>query len=226
MTNRTQYFTDAVQAYRNKLRGIWADYDEKMRRLEQYKGSKGYDKDKAKADAERDAAISALQDTYRETLFKITDRMRESATTREMIAPTQEQLALLQALQMREKIDRNELEQAGRTLKDCPVALSVLDEIATKQEIYGLRFTSGSTSGILDHINALEESAKRLCKLQKCNSRYEMGMRSSIYNPNHEHNAMYSFRIDKDVESVADTMELFGGIDANALPYFEDAVNN
>ena len=36
-------------------------------------------------------------------------------------ADMQEELALLQALKMRDKISRDELEQAGRTLKDSPV---------------------------------------------------------------------------------------------------------
>lgn len=222
--DRTRQYHDTTKEYRKALGDVWAAYDKKMQSLEEYRGSKGYDKDKAAADAERDAAIDGLQAEYKGKYARIIEGMRESATTRSMIAPTAEQLALLQALQMREKIDRNELEQAGRTLKDCPVALSVLEEIAQKQEIHGLRFTSGSTSGVLACIDGLAESAKRICALDKPNSRRDMAMRNSIYNPDHDHRAMYSFRIDKDTESVRESMELFGGV--SDLASFEAAVNN
>lgn len=227
---RTRHYYEACTGYRQSLRSIWADYDKKMQRLEQYKGSAGYEKEKAEADKERDTAIKALQSEYRDKFNGILKGMRESATTRSMTPPTQDQLALLQALKMRDKISRDELEQAGRTLKDSPVCLSVLEEIAQNltektgsHEYYGLRFVTESTSGILGCIDSLAESAKRICSLNKCDSRAEMAARSSIHNPEWESNAMYSFRVDKDVTSTRDAMEFYGGV--QNLASFEAAVN-
>ena len=229
-TERTRHYYEACNGYRQSLRGIWAAFDKEMQRLEQYKGSTGYEKEKADAERKRDDDIKALQSEYREKFSGILKGMRESATTRAMIAPTQEQLALLQALKMREKIGRDELEQAGRTLKDSPVCLSVLDEIArdmgkktNSPAYYGLRFSTESTSGILSCIDSLTESAKRICSLNKCDSKAEQAERASIYSTEHTHNALYSFRTDRDVSSVREAMETFGGV--QSLDSFEAAVN-
>ena len=227
---RTRHYYEACTGYRQGLRGIWADFDKKMQQLERYKGSAGYEKEKAEAEKARDAAITALQTEYRDKFNGILKGMRESATTRSMTPPTQEQLALLQALKMRDKISRDELEQAGRTLKDSPVCLSVLQEIAQNlmektgsHQYYGLRFETESTSGILSCIDGLAESAKRICGLKKCDSRADMAARSSIYNPEWESNAMYAFRVDKDVNSTREAMEFYGGV--QNLESFEAAVN-
>ena len=227
---RTRHYYEACTGYRQNLRSIWAEYDQKMLRLDQYKGSAGYEKEKAEAEKMRNDAIKALQDEYRGKFDGIIKGMRESATTRSMTPPTQEQLALLQALKLRDKISRDELEQAGRTLKDSPVCLSVLEEIAQNlsektgsHEYYGLRFATESTNGILSCIDGLAESAKRICSLNKCDSRAEQAARASIYSPEYTHNALYSFRVDHDVSNTREAMEFYGGV--NNLESFEAAVN-
>ena len=50
-----------------------------------------------------------------------------------------------------------------------------------------------------------------------------MAARSSIYNPEWESNAMYAFRVDKDVNSTREAMEFYGGV--QNLESFEAAVN-
>lgn len=227
---RTKHYYEACTGYRQSLRNIWKDFDTKMQQLEKYKGSAGFEKDKAAAEKERDAAIKAVQSEYADRFNDILKGMRKSATTRSMTPPTQEQLALLQALKMRHKISRDELEQAGRTLKENPVCLSVLEEIAQdlidktgSNEYYGLNFVTESTNGILSCIDGLTESAKRICSLNKCDSRADMAAHKSIYNPAYSHDALYSFRVDKDVSSTREAMELFGGV--SNLESFEAAVN-
>lgn len=228
---RTRHYYNACKEYRQKLRGIWAAYEKKMQSVEQYKGSAGYEKDKAKAERERDAAISELQQEYRKSFTNIIDGMRTSATTRSMVPPTQDELALLQALKMRDHISRDELEQAGRTFKNSPVCLSVLEEIVqnltdkhSTHEYVGLHFATESTKGIMRCIDELEESAKRICKLDKCDSKSEMLERRNIYNPGHvDAVSLYSFRVDHDVDSIGDAMSFFGGV--RNLESFEAAVN-
>lgn len=220
---RTKHYYNAVTDYRKALRRIWSEFDEKTRRLERYAGSEGYEADIAKAAQERDEAIKALQYEARQRFDGILEGMRESAQKRPMVPPTQDQLALLSALKMREKVTRDELEQAGNTLKDSPVCLSVLEEIAEKNEVYSLRFSKVSTSGILKNIESLTESARRICKLNKCDSRGEMSARASRYSPDYDPQAFYSFRIDKDVEDVREAMRYFGGVEN--MDVFAEAVN-
>ena len=221
--NRTEHYYNAVQSYREGLRAIWADYDKAMQRIEAYKGSTGHDKEAKELENKRKEATAALQSEYRGKFDNILQGMRQSATTRPMVAPTQEQLALLQALKMRDKLTREELEQAARTLKDSPVSLSVLDEIATKNELLGLHFGAESTSGILAAIDGLAESAKRICALDKCDSKAEMVARKSIYSPDYDSNALYSFRVDTDFSNEAEALEFLGGI--RNMQSFRDAVN-
>ena len=220
---RTRHYYEASTSYRDKLRGIWAEYDKKMQSLEQYKGSKGYEDDKAKADKERDDAISRLQAEYKVKFKNILDGMRESAATRCMIPPTTEQLNLIQALKLRSKVTRDELQQAGNTLKDNPVCLSILDEIARDNEIVGVHYGAESTASIHEHIDALADSAKRICSLKKCDSRREL--HTSPHDPQHTPGMrdLYTFRIDRDTEGIRDAMELYGGV--SNLASFEAAVN-
>lgn len=228
---RTRHYYNACTEYRQRLREIWAAYEKKMQSVEQYRGSVGFEKDKAKAERERDAAISELQKDYSKRFTNIIDGMRTSATTRSMVPPTQDELALLQALKMRDRISRDELEQAGRTFKNSPVCLSVLEEIVQDlsdrhgaRDYLGLRFATESTRGIMKCIDDLEESAKRICKLDKCDSKAEMLERRNIYNPGHvDAVSLYSFRVDHDVDSIGDAMSFFGGV--RNLESFEAAVN-
>lgn len=229
-SERTRHYYETATKYREGLRSIWADYDKKMQRIEQYKGSKGYEDDKVAADKERDTAIKALQREYVEKFNSILKGMRESATSRTMTPPTQSQLALLQALKMRDRISRDELEQAGRTLKDSAICLSVLEEIAQNlmktsesHEYYGLHFATESTASILNCINSLAENAKRICSLNKCDSKRDMIARANIHNAEWDSNALYSFQVDHDVSSTREAMGYFGGV--SDLESFEAAVN-
>ena len=220
---RTRHYYEASAGYRDKLRSIWADFETEMVKIEQYAGSKGYAKEKAKLEKSRDEEISRLQNEYRVKFDSILKGMRESASTRCMIPPTTEQLNLIQALKLRSKVTRDELQQAGNTLKDNPVCLSILDEIARDNEFIGMHYGAESTASIHEHIDALADSAKRLCSLKKCDSRKEL--HTSPYDPQHTPGIsnLYTFRIDRDTESIRDAMELYGGV--SDLASFEAAVN-
>lgn len=220
---RTRHYFEAVKGYRSGLRDIWGKHDADMRRLEQYKGSKGYEKEVKDLVKGRKSAVEALQREYVKRFSSILSGMRESATSRPMIAPTPEELALLQALKMREKISVDELEQAARTLKKNPICLSVLDEIAEKNEIRGVHYGAESTASVMEHIDSLAESAKRICALDKCDSRQEMVARASIYSPEHTENALYSFQVDRDFISEEDALAYLGGV--NNTQAFREAVN-
>ena len=228
MIERTKFFYERATHYRQALRDIWAEFDTAAARLEQYRGSKGYEEQIEAAEKDRDERVKALQAETRADFNVILAGMRQSATSQEMNPPTAEQLALLQALQMRERVSRDELMQAARTLKECPVALSVLQEIGERQEPRFLLnhqgFAVESTKSILAHIDELSSSAKRICALNKPDSRGDMTERASFHHGGQGVNALYSWRVDRDVSSVSECMELFGGV--SDLKAFESAVNS
>lgn len=210
--NRTGKYYENVTSYRKNLTDIWADYEAGMKSIEPYKGSDGYAKKAAELEQARRSKIKETQADYRTRFNGIVAGMRMSAKGRSMDTPTQEQLALLTALKMRDKISRDELEQAGRTLKDSPVCLSVLDEIAERMEYRGMRFATESTNSILQSIDRLEDSARRICALDKPNSRREQAARASVHSTEWSHDALYSFHVDQDVATEEEAMAAFGGV--------------
>jgi hypothetical protein len=221
--SRTQEYYEKSVNYRKELKAIWDAYETRIAQIERYKGSNGYAEDKKRAENERDNSINALQGIYRTAFFEIIRKMRESAYNQTMSAPSAEQLALLQALKMREKITRDELEQAARTLANSPVCLSVLDEIADKMEYHGVHFGGESTDSIIKHIDELADNANRICSLNKCNTKREMV--EAYSNHTADGNALYSFKVDRDdISSASDAMEYYGSI--RDVAAFEKAVNN
>lgn len=225
MVERTRYFFETVQRYRKELRYIWTLYGEEMLRLERYEGSAGYADEAAKAAKARDEKIKGIQTETRKTLNGLLDGMRKSAKSQSMTPPTSEQLALCQLLQMREKVTRDELEQASRTLKGCPAALSVLEEIGMRQDhpIVGMNLLGESTAAILRHIDSLADSAARICALNKPDSRGEMTERASVHHGGQGVAALYCYRIDQDVSSVEEAMARFGNV--SNYKEFSAAVN-
>ena len=222
---RTEHYFELVKNYRGELRHIWAEYDNTVQRLGRYKGSEGYTEEVARAAAKRDSAIADLQKEYKTRFACVVSGMKESALNLSMIAPTQEQLAILSALKMRETLTRDELEQAGRSLKGCPVALAVVNELAKKHEIHGVHNYGGlSTTAILEAVDTLADNAKRLCDLQRCDSKREMVERASVYSPNWTPGALRSYRVDYDPENLENAMGVFGGVEN--LENFSAAVDN
>ena len=222
---RTKHYYDLVKDYRAKLRGIWSDYEKTVARIERYKGSVGYNEEMKKAEKVRDSAIADLQGEYLTRFGNVVTGMKEAALNMAMVPPTPEQLAILTALKMRDKLTRGELTQAGRSLRGCAVGLAVIDELAQKHEIYTVPNHGGeSTAAILAHVDELAENAKRLCALDKCDSKQEMVRRADVNSPDWTSNALYSFRVDADPESEARCMSIFGSVDD--LESFSSAVNN
>lgn len=224
--NWTEAYYSSAADYRSQLRTIWGDFEKRQAALEPYAGSDGYQRELADAVAQRDAAIDDLQGRTMGDLTAAVGAMRRNAVSRIMTPPTQEQLALLTALKMREKLSRDELEQAGRSLQTCPVAVGVLAEIAAAQGSPNLFSGLGveSTASIMAHCDQLLDSAKRLCALRRCDTKRDMVARADTNSPLWTSDALYSFRVDRDVSTEAEALRFYGGVaDAAA---FRAAVNN
>lgn len=221
---RTRHYYEAACGYRKGLREAWSKYNEGMAKLEKFKGSAGYDEDARRLEDARKDTVKNLQVEYARKFDNIIDGMCESAKNRPMIAPTAEELNLLTALKMREQITADELSAAAITLKNSPVALSILDEIAKKQDIHGFHCGTESTASILAKIDSLRESAKRIVTLEKPDSRREQIARANIHSPEYSHDALYSFQYDRDFLSTNDCLAYCGGV--NDMESFSEAVNN
>ena len=223
---RTELYFEYIKSYRKSLRDVWAQYDKAVEKLERYRGSDGFEEEIAEAASLRDSQIALLQTEYQDKFESVVQAMRKAAIERPMAAPSSEQLALLQVLQMREKVSKDELQQAGRTLQSCPAALAVLSEIALKNGFSGAKFQKATTTEILQNVDALRESGNRLCALRRCDSKQEMIQNASVHSPTWAANALFSYRTDCDPADEQKAMSIFGDVDADAYDDFCAAVND
>lgn len=164
MKNSEHYFNN-VQGYFEDMAEIAQQYAMELSYLERFKGSAYYDDGVKRITAQRAEAEGAMYQTYWPRFQTCIKNMRDTVNARKTVPPTQDQLATLQALKMRSKVSIEELRQAARTMQGCPLALSVLDDIAHENGHPGARFnTAPDKGGIMLHIDNLEKSAKRLLR--------------------------------------------------------------
>lgn len=164
----SEQFHQTVQQYHTQLREITRQYENEMQGLQRFAGSAGYEEDVKSAQGERDKATAALRQEYGPRFDAILNSMAEAAKAQPMTAPTQEQLATLEVLKMRERLSRDELQKAMNTMADCPVALGVLRELAQKHEIMGMGVTVAGammdTDGALRAIDTMRRSCGKLLR--------------------------------------------------------------
>ena len=130
MITNTDLFYTRAKEYQDKRANIISTYDERMKALENAKGSKLFEEESKKAEDTRDAALNALKSEYN-TYFGISlDAMAKANASRKMTPPTEEELRTLQLLKMKDKPTEAELQAAANTLKGNVSCLSVLTEIS------------------------------------------------------------------------------------------------
>ena len=130
MNERTKWFFNDWCKYRAGLREIWASFDQGMKELEPMKGSKHYIERCEELTTERDNAIHNLQTEFRNEFSLTIEGMRASATTRPANPPSADQLAILQALNMRQKVSIEDLEMAEQSMTGNDLAITDKDAIS------------------------------------------------------------------------------------------------
>ena len=228
MNERTKWFFNDWCKYRAGLREIWASFDQGMKELEPMKGSKHYIERCEELTTERDNAISNLQTEFRNEFSLTIEGMTQSVITRPAIPPSGDQLAILQALNMRHKIGIEELEKAEQSMAGNDLALSTLQDIAVAKGVH-YRIPTTKKDLILQRIDSLADSASRLLKLEKPDSRREM--LAAAHRNKYEHKQNYDstvfglYWVDQDVSGEDEALNLFGGIAPDQIADFKEAVN-
>ncbi len=210
--SRTKTYYDAVASFRESLRRIDKDHKDGLSRIEKYKGSAAYTEELEKLETKRRNAIKQAQGTASAEFSKVLSEMREAATSRPMIAPTPEVLSILQVLKMRSNISADELRQAALTVGECPLALSVLDELAQDHGHMGLHFGKESTDSILKHIDHLSKSAGKITRMEAVDQKREAVEASSPYSASYRPGALELFAVDRDFKSEQDALAWLGGV--------------
>ncbi len=221
--SRTKTFFDTVMGFRENLRRISKDYGAELERIEYYKGSEAYDDALKSLKAKRKDEIELAQQQARDAFSSVLSGMKEAATSRPMVAPSSEVLAILQTLKMRSTISADELRQAALTVGDCPLALSVLDELARDHGHMGLHFGKESTDSILQHIDSLARNAAKITRMEGVDRKREAVEASRPYSPNYSPSALELYSVDRDFSSEQEALAWLG--DVVDYDSFSKAVN-
>lgn len=161
MTPIERYF-ELVQNYREKLDKLNAYFDPRYAELEHFRDSQAYGWKREELDTAYSGELATIRDLYSGAFASVCQDMEKALSGRPVVAPNADQLALLQAFQMRERIGREELAQAAITMKGCPAAEEALVELAHKHgHTLGIDrdMTADQAAAVL---NTLRRSAERL----------------------------------------------------------------
>ncbi len=213
MTNTERYFKN-IQWFRKDLREIDARYKPEYDRLERFRDSESYISSKKVLDDQRQKEVDALRREAQQRITAVVDAMERTYMERPSSAPSPDQLRLLETLKMRESIGKDELREAANTLKGCPVAERVLEEIARKNGHPMILSQELSGDEVRRNLQSLRNSAEyMISKLDYPDRRGEY-LNSGDYT---------TFRLDVDPTDEADCLRLFGYVvDAEK---FSTAVN-
>ena len=135
MLTNSEIFFKAAKTFQDERKHINEEYEQALKDLENKRGSEYYKAETARLKEERDNCISALKQDSGATMLNAIEAMRKAASQRATVAPTDEQVRILQVLKMRDNVTERELTEAAKSLENCPLGLSVIQEIAGKNGV-------------------------------------------------------------------------------------------
>ena len=121
-------YTDTMLAARDEYLGTMAKY-------ETAKGSQFYEEQKQAASKKR---LEATESIKAETIAQVNESitaMMARANTRKLAPLTADQLAICQAMKLRDKVGTDELIQAGNAMEGNLTGLAILQEVAQKSGV-------------------------------------------------------------------------------------------
>lgn len=219
---RTKFYFNDIKKYREEMRRYQQEAENELLSIEQYKGSEGYQEDEKAIEQKRMERVRELQKKTLKSVLETTQDMKKAVLKHPVEAPTPEQESILRVLKMRSNLTVDELQQAENSLKGCPIALSVLQELAVEHGILGFHVNQHtSTNEILESIKSLESFAKTTCQMPRVDNKQEW-LKSPKYNPVDGIRTDY-FRVDRNFDNEEDCITFAGFVnDYNA---FKSMVN-
>ena len=130
MITNTELYYAKMKEFQDKRAELTEAHDKKVKSLERFKGSKGYEEDLKKENDRFEAEMTALRDEYRPWLLTVIGGMMDAIGRRSVSAPTNDQVNLLNVLKMKKKVTLEECQRTAEAVKDNPIAVSVVTEIA------------------------------------------------------------------------------------------------
>lgn len=226
--NNTNVFFALMKKYQDDRNEIISSYETRVKQLEPTRGSVYFTDEMKKAEDEKDAALKQLKGEFWDYISKPLYEMRITNKNRGMTPPTEEELRLVQLLKMKENTNEAELRAAANTLKHNATCLSILAEIARKNNIY-VNFITFADSKELPvdaaetYINSLTEATKDFIEYDTTRaSRVARKYHENIYGVDINAPALPKRRI---FETKEECFEEFIGLSGDAYTAFIEAVD-
>lgn len=141
MTNSETFYTLAHE-FQNKRERITNAYETRMRAIASTKGSEYFETESKKATKERDTSLKALRKEYANNLSAALKAMSEMNSRRAIAAPTADELAIVQALKLRDSVSVQELDRAANAVCHSELCLAALQEISHNMGYFGHNYMS------------------------------------------------------------------------------------
>lgn len=132
MSNSLRYH-DAWKSYRAAVRAARDRYERELARLEPYKDSKKGAEQMEEARATFEGELEAARASARPAFSAALKGMREHIHKPSMTPPTAEQLACLQALELRTELENGEIEAAAEIMRGNDLAMRTLRDVAKRK---------------------------------------------------------------------------------------------
>ena len=155
MIKNSDLFYLKAKEYQDKRNQLERDYSASMEGLKSYEGSMYYQEQSEMLRANYENNLDAIRIESTRGINVILDSMRNTAGKTPAKAPTTEQLNILNVLKLRTNVTKSDLDSAAGALRNCPLALSALNDIALNNGFMGY-------SRMIGGMNA--EEAARICK--------------------------------------------------------------
>ena len=211
----TQRYHQFICDFRKAVSMANEKFEPAYKDLERYRDSAYYQEDKAKIDKARKQLLDKVRQDAKKELNAIVDDMRRTYEQKPSKAPTAEQLAILQALKMRDSVSKDELREALNAVKGCPLAERVVGELAAKHHhVLGMEreLTSDTVRRSLDSLRLNGE--RLISKLEQPGEDRRAAVNRGYYT---------MFLLDQEPKDEADAMRIFGS--ATDYGQFSEAVN-
>ena len=132
MSNSLKYF-DAWKSYRATVRAARDRYERELARLEPYRDSKRGAEQMEEAKATFEGELEAARAVARPAFSAALKAMREHVGKPSMTPPSAEQLATLQALELRTDLENGEIEAAAEIMRGNDLAMRTLRDVAKRK---------------------------------------------------------------------------------------------
>ena len=152
-----------MSIYRNAMRRMrqytaavdknYKSRSEELEKLSEYRGSIHYDREVSKLNERIEKERGILATSIQKDMIAVVEEMRKNVGERITKAPTSDMVNILSILGMLDTVSPTDMKQYSIQMKDCPLAMKRLQQIASK---HNMQITTPDTDAMMRAIDVLE----------------------------------------------------------------------